>query len=679
MKKTIIFLFSAAILLFAACLAGVLVHARKDKKKPDALELFLKEEGNEGRISVVEGTILERSVLLDPKKSDYPNCRFTAHFRGNAIQSGEACPKEIALIIEGFENYKLLESNSIQSGDKVLCTIIPFEQLPPEAQSTQQADDLQLYLLDSYYVAKIETIEDFSDNELMPASGIFFSDGGEDYVSFFERQINPPVPDAIREAQNAAIRDDLTKMNAMLKVFDDETIRETNARFAQAWKKEKAKDAPGYNRLHNYVWRNVRNSFWTLPVDYTLLKKPVELSQETLNCFSSLKKALEANGVQLVVALVPDLYVISARVMNHEFRDIPDIETALYVKQLSETGIETVYVSDQIIQNYNRFPFAFFYPSNGHPSDTAQDVISDMLAERLRRYDIPQELDPALFSERQQPHTYGDDLEFCFPQKCDIGNNRRGRTYTCRQILYDGQTIPRTKESPVLIIGNSFIEKPVSPPESLPSLVSFKLRSFVDWYRIAGYGPFSDILIQFLANPDFYLKGKKVLVMQVGTEHIRTVNDSGLMLNMAQLDEERMLLNKKTMKQHLFLTSNTDAALNADQVIWGPLANTSKAVFKIDGSGVWSCNLSIGQNDDAAPFDESKPVICIMPSTCVRNTSCKLTVNGQEKQMRSFNHAENARFFNLTFEFPAGTKEINIKAEGKPDTVFAVKDIQIWQ
>ena len=128
--------------------------------------------------TIVEGEIVKRSDLPDPKKSDYPNCRFAVHFKGNTIISGEPCPKELVLIVEGFENYRILSTNNLKAGDKVLCAILPFDQLPEDYQSTQQSDDLELFLLERYYVLDIKTIRRFTDSELAPASGVFFSSGG---------------------------------------------------------------------------------------------------------------------------------------------------------------------------------------------------------------------------------------------------------------------------------------------------------------------------------------------------------------------------------------------------------------------------------------------------------------------------------------------------------------------
>ena len=514
---------------------------------------------NSVKKTIVEGEIVKRSDLPDPKKSDYPNCRFAVHFKGNTIISGEPCPKELVLVVEGFENYRILSTNNLKAGDKVLCAILPFDQLPEDYQSTQQADDLELFLLERYYVVDIKPIKRCADSELAPTSGIYFSGGNEEYISIFDRHINPPLPAHIDADQAFSIKKDKEKMAVLLGGIDYRELKKINRQFRDAWEREKAKDPPNYNRVagirsaKSYVWRNLGNSFWTLPEKYYgIMGKPDKLSQQVLDSFLSLKRALEANGVHLIVSLVPNMNEISARVILNEYKDFPDIQSATYVKQLSEIGIETIYASDQIIKNYNRYPFAYFIPEDSHPSDTVQDVLSDILADRLKRYGIIQDLDPSLFSVTQFHHTFGENKAFKFPENCDIGKNQANKSYTCREILYKGEKIKSTKESPVIIIGNSFIKTPMSKSEALPALLSYKLRSSVYWYRISGHSIFSVFLIQLLSNPDIYLKNKKVFIIQVGTMHLTNYNLNGTMLDIAKLDRERMILNNKKKTGSIF-------------------------------------------------------------------------------------------------------------------------------
>jgi len=105
----------------------------------------IKNHVDSSEITIVEGEIIDRSLLPNPSKSDYPNCRFTAHFRENSIRKGKSIPKEIIIIIEGFEKYAYLNTNKIKNGDKVKISIVPFETLKDDFKSTQIADDINAY------------------------------------------------------------------------------------------------------------------------------------------------------------------------------------------------------------------------------------------------------------------------------------------------------------------------------------------------------------------------------------------------------------------------------------------------------------------------------------------------------------------------------------------------------
>ena len=650
--------------------AALSVVTAEEAKKLNEFALFLATV----KTTVVEGEIIERSELPDPQTSDYPECRFTVHFKGIEIKSGEPCPKELILIVEGFNNYHILPTNEIKKGDIVLCTIAPFDLLPTDFQSTQTADDLELFQLDSYYLLDIKKIKRYTGNEWMPISGIYFLEKLPNYTSLFHRHINPPIPEYIKTDQERSIRKDLDLMSSLLDGYDKEKMRETNKLFAEVWAKEKEKDPADYNRVRNTVWRNIDNTFWALPMEYTLLSESSTMSQEMINFFSALKDACEENGVQMIVSLVPDYYVISSRVINRQFQNIPDFQTLTYIKQFLENNIEAIYVSDSIIKNYNKFPFSFFYPSNNHPGDTVQDCIANILSEKLKRYDISKDLSPDLFDVKlDNTRTYSVGGPFLFPQRCDIGTYKEGTVYECLHFYYDSAPLTNNKKSEIMIIGNSFIKSPLnsSPDLSLPSFLMYKTHSSVNWYLTSGINaPFSSIPIRILQSPDSFLKGKKVLIFQVGTSHLTEADQTETMLNIAELDRERVLLNNKKIRGQTQLHSSKSSIVIsglAASEIWGPLSNTKMSVLKIDETGDLSYNINL--MDAGIDVVDSKPITCVIPCLCAHNTMCKMIINKEDKMVRSPNDARNSRFFNLIYELPAGTKEITLNISPDPITV----------
>lgn len=500
----------------------------------------------------------------------------------------------------------------------------------------------------------------------------FFNDYNDEYISIFDRKINPTVSQSISEEQLLCIQNDLQHMNALLKDVDRDAI---NKIFRVSWEKEKTKDPPDFNRVNDYVWRNIDNSFWCLPIDYELIPQIDDLTRDTLDSFIALKNVCEANGVQLIVSLVPDSYVISSRVINKDFREIPDIQSATYVYSLSGVGVETIYPSDKIVRCFNRYPFAFFYPDNNHPADTTQDVLSDLISERIKRYHLPQTYSPHLFSETKQEHQFSSLLQYSYPKQCDIGDNIPGSAWYCKEILYDGKPVPKVDNSPIMVIGNSFMQFPArkTTTETLPSLLAYKTLSSCNWHRIYANGVLVDFPIRLFNNPEEFLSKTKVLVIYVGTETLKQVNQNNLMPNIRQLDICRLFLNNKKCIVSVDSFSHddsTDIQLEDDSMDSLP----NRKLFAINESSA-SIVDSISIDNDLV--DSSKKMIVVIPACCYRGMSCDLEVNGQKQTVCSY--FTNARYNNCIFELPSDTRNITIIAKGSSGTVFAIKDIQIWQ
>lgn len=624
--------------------------------------------------TVVEGEITERSMLPSPKQSDYPDCRFSVHFQGNSILAGPACKEELALVLEGFKNYRLLDSANLKAGDKVCCAILPFEDLPDEQKTTQLADDLNLFTLDNYYVLSMCKIPQYRDEKMYPSSGITFADANENYVSIFERHINPPIPQELVKAQQSQIAADLAKMNKFLENWQDEKD-ELNKKFAAVWEMEKAKDAPGYNRIDNkYVWRNIDNSFWSLPIYYRLIGDIQRISNDKLAAMIGLKDALEANGCQLIVSLVPDLYVIAARVINSDFRAIPDYQTATIVKQLSEAGIESIYASDEIIKNYNRFSYAFFFPANGHPSDTTQDVLSDLIALRLQRYNFPKTLDADELGMEQHRHVYGEEKNYCWPKNCDIGTNTPGSSYKNNCVMYKGKILKDDPQSPVLILGNSFIQTPMESPDSLCTLLGKKMAMGIANYRLGGNAPMITIVQNIFSTPQIFLRDRKVIVLQVGTSYFLTTPRWN---NLALMDRSQLLLRGKK----LISTINIDCQNLVESARSSKNNKYLKLWDKLEGKHEFCCMKS-GENQIIAKLDLSfcesdKDIVCVIPSAVFINDTVDLSIADDLQPIPSY--YSTLRWQNVYFRIPAGTKSIELKAQGSKAALFAIKNIMIYQ
>lgn len=472
--------------------------------------------------SVVEGELLEVSKLPDPATADYPDCNYTAKFRGHQIVRGESVPCDINLVLPGFRNRELSRAAAFKPGDQIRVKLVAFGALPPAGQQISQADDLQLLELES-----------FSAEDAIPVSRYASIDrtvpfrGPQDQVtSIFDLKINPPVSANAAAAKEAAVRRDLNALQiklAALGVAEDELNRD----FSEIWSSRRQ----GLARLPDtdLFWGAADGAFFALPGEYALLR-PQPLPEEKVRAITALKDFCEANGVQLIIQVIPDMYALSARVLNPEFRRVADIRSAEAAKQLLEQGVEAVYTMDDLLRGYGEFEFTFCYPANGHPAEGCQQILTRQAAQRLARYGLA--ADPAAkFTSARLP-MYGD---MAYPSGVDVGSHHAGEPILCRHVMNNGQAIASDPKSPVLVIGNSFIQTPM-PADTYGAYLAEKIGFVPHIFQVSGDDSIDVIVFELSRNPRLYLSGKKAVILPISAAFLLCDKP---FVNLRTLDENR--------------------------------------------------------------------------------------------------------------------------------------------
>jgi hypothetical protein len=624
----------------------------------------------------LEGEIVERSDLPDPKKSDYPNCRYTVQFSGNVIKGGVPCPKEMALIVDGFENYKTLRTDTLKKGDKIICSVIPYDTLSEDEQSVQQADDLNLFTLENYYVLGVRKLNAFADgdNALFPASGVHFLDEQKEHVSIANQHINPPISKELQEAQARAIADDLAEINEMLKDYDEEKIKEVNTSFALAWKAEKEKDTSGHNVItvdtskNKIIWRQLDNSFFSISPGISSIIATTTVSEDNLNALIELKKVLEANGVQLILSIVQSREPIVARIINEDFRRIPDYHMYNNIRILLEHGIEAITPSKDSVLRYNEEEFVYNVGNDGHPSILIQKIVSEILAKRLERYNIPKRLKKELFSFQEEKHTfYGYDPLRTWPENCDIGSHKPGEAIMVRKPVLPKEHSYINSKSEVLVIGNSYIGSPYTSGGGLVSWLDYNLESDVSSFSYTQNGPATVFINNLLVDPEKYLKGKKVCIIQFAMSHLLRVQWH----NIATLDRQLTLLTstKPVSKvpvipqENVSLPNLSDRQMTTIGLLKGYNFKATTQEFEIANSKIETNN---------------KKSLIVIPS-CLVSGKVSLSINGESQLIPSSFDGSLNSYQSLIFEIPADTKEISVTVTGNNNSVFIIKDIELWQ
>lgn len=643
------------------------------------LTIYRKDHDN---FTIVEGEIVERSVLPDPKDTDYPDCRYTIHFVGNAILSGMPCNKELALSIDGFRRKMLLPASKLKKGDKIKCAIVPAGSLPSNLASVQEADDLSLFTLDSYLVTTYSVISAYTDFTKNYNASIPFKSDTFEFKSAFNRGFNPPIPENVRETQKKKIQKDLEEANGMI-AYIEKNKDVIERRFQAAWAKEKKRFPDGFNMIKNtkgdvsLYWRNIDNSFWCLPPNYTFIPKKVhKLPQSKIDAIVAFKNFLESNGVQLIVSLVPDRYTISSRIINPEFKTIPDLQCATYVKQLSEAGVECPYEVTRILDNYNRFPFAYLFPSDYHPGATAQYAIAEEIGERISRFTLKNKLDKKRFSHKQTATYIYAPSQCILPPNCDIGNNTPGERYLSDEIHYNGKPVGSIASAPIFVLGNSFIKTPNwFTQDSLPAFLSEKTLSPVQSYVVLGLeGPFITGFQRVFENPETFLKGKCLLIVQIGTTHC---DSRSLWFNIEDMDRKKRMLHKKKLIDTLFISGNGDYANDYAQ------EQNRKNWASFEGKNDIKCldGRKFKILDKSLPnIDTAKPFVCVVQT--VRSPIFEipyLFANGKREFVPASHQVGVFFWQNIYFKLPAGTSHLTIELQGPKGTLVGFNKVLIYQ
>ena len=98
----------------------------------------------------LEGVIIERSQIPDPKGNAYPNLLFTAEVAVQGISEGLSVPANITVVFPGFFDRTLRSEAKLRENDAVRLVVCPLDKLDEKTRSMQQADTLTRIDLDLY-------------------------------------------------------------------------------------------------------------------------------------------------------------------------------------------------------------------------------------------------------------------------------------------------------------------------------------------------------------------------------------------------------------------------------------------------------------------------------------------------------------------------------------------------
>jgi hypothetical protein len=409
---------------------------------------------------------------------------------------------------------------------------------------------------------------------------------------------------------------------------------EINAAFKESWN---IRQQQGEVITNNLVWAKSGAGFFALPSDYELIPESTGLG-DAVNAFSSLGKYLDHHGVDLKIQVIPDPYAVAARVLNPDYAKHIDVDSATLVKDLLSVGIDADYVTDTLVARARDYDLTFCFPEDRHPAHGCQDVLTDLSSEAVTEYQLDADLEKGRFTI-DHGVSYRPTL---FPATSRVAVEYSGRPMLTDNYLYDGVVLATDRASPVMVIGNSYIQTPMNHRNSYASLLASKtlVRPYV--FSYTSYGVATRLIPELLTHGERHLKGRRICILPISAQHLRTQP----WVDLAELDGMLRLLSDREQVHQFELD----------------VAKRNK------GHVVFSGTIPVALR--------SSELIVVVKVAMLGKQKGHVIVNGQERGLFSVNVTPRRRI--IATAIPAGTKSIRVEVvSDEPPYTVALDAISI--
>jgi|GEM_PF-5331534 len=639
--------------------------------------------------SVVEGALTRVSKLPDPAKSDYKDCYFTSEFDVSAVISGQVPGNRIVVLFPAFTNRKLTPEAKLKPGDKLRLKLIPFESLPQEAQTIQQADDLEGFATEIFFAKGAERLDQLSASQAAPRKNAVFN-----YVSGFAKPLNAPLPPAVLDARKTAIQHDLAEAKAKLAALENAKGEGLAARYVNDRKLREPELTPVGK---TFLWGRNGKSCFALPVDYNPFLGPPQdgvpcrkgtglmddkrfvgpaIDAVALESLKSLNEYLAFNNVQLVVVLFPDMFQVASRLALPQYAPYQDERSLRIEKALLENDIEVINPFDQLVAEAGNYPFLFYYDRlyDNHP-DGAVDVATKLLAQRLERFKgvaAPKfRLDAFAAVDCENPEGRLWPLDFDGHKKKDVVLTKR--------ILLNGQDPNNfAADSPFLVIDDSYSRTPGW--NAFPAFCGMKTGIVPCYCGFSGYGLSTTIPKWLLVRREMLLKGKMVCLMPVGFwafSHNRWVNVRTVDKLMSTLDGAVLVQSVPRPRiAQAISPMNELSPLERDKVVaFGKATKRDISAFHFFKLHKGKASIN-GLPLSPVAGSEGKLVVKIVLLPTISLNDNVVCVNGQPQSNLMLAEPQEL-FFSL--DKPAETLSLAINCGCKWEVLMGIKDIEVYR
>ena len=487
----------------------------------EGITVYIAGDSRKDKSVIAIGKILEASEIPDPAKSSYPDCLYTLKVKVLSLDKWSSVPREFILIAPAFNDRRKAPEAVWKPGDMIRFSMIRFQDETEKVRQIQQADTLDDFTSERYsltYLVKPEKVKILRSGD-MEAS---LCAGQKKYVSGYDRPQNPPLTEAEKTARAARIAAERDRMRKILSGLTPDSVNELNRKYDEAWKKNRKQYSKAKQEVY---WCRKGNSYYALGPLNPFCNVTADLSR-TIQSVKDLSDYLKVHGICLIAVVCPHYYDISARVMNPEFRTVPDYNSAYVVDLLLKNDVEALYFSDEIMEHAADPGLLFMYPFDVHPAAGVQQTAARKIVRYLK------EAFPAVCKPTLQPEMFTvKQIPYPLPEEKDLAGTDPGflkgwyspeRPVYYPEYLLNGEAIKPVPDSSLMLYGNSFLGTPGR--EYLLKALTYEMRT--GWRRMWRpiKHPLTSMLLDLLNYPEKYLKGCKVCIYYVGVRHIYEQN-----------------------------------------------------------------------------------------------------------------------------------------------------------
>lgn len=396
------------------------------------------------------------SPLMDPARSEYKDCLFSAELSIIRSLSGAKTHRHVVAFFPGFLDRKLQPEARLKLGDIVRVRLTPFERTPRAIQELQRSDAVDDFALTTWLCTASVKLTGSAESFGRSGAHEFLADES-DRSTPTPAQIAYPRSERASALRNHAIETDRRRIEADL-ARNGGTWKDWEDRlraFHRDLQRQLATSPTGRLNSGRFHFRSMTEHSYRELCDDMDAGKPGPLPM-----LSNLNRQLRLRGIDLIVVPIPHKEEVHA----DEFSSLAPADGIFlanrlrFLRQLLDADIEVVDLVPALREARREFDWLFYDADDFHPADGAIQVAAREVARRLERYDFRSAAGYVPLQSRLTA------AEFTITDAA--GGMKIGARYpaTVVEMLGGGRVLRENKErnSPLVLMGDSVT---IVPPQ----------------------------------------------------------------------------------------------------------------------------------------------------------------------------------------------------------------------